>query len=80
MVKTEVILLDFQPVMFSNGTPFDPISMNPVKGTPIPSPAEPIISTVSLGLQSSEAEGGGMFPKYVWQEKSVVLTDRYFES
>ncbi|KAG9081499.1 hypothetical protein FS749_007619 [Ceratobasidium sp. UAMH 11750] len=45
----------------------------------VPAPAEPIISTVSFGLQSSEAEGGGQPVKRVWQEKVMVLTDGYFE-
>lgn len=80
MVKTEVILLDFQPVMFPTSTPFDPSAMSPINQTPPRLDAEPILSTVSLGLQSSEGEGGGVSPKHVWQQKVVVLTDAYFES
>ncbi|KAG9088926.1 hypothetical protein FRC06_001775 [Ceratobasidium sp. 370] len=79
MVKAEVILLDFQPIMFPNGTRFDPTSMALLDQKVVPAPAEPIISTVSFGLQSSEAEGGGQPVKRVWQEKVMVLTDGYFE-
>lgn len=80
MVKSEVILLDFHPVMCSTGTRFDPVAMDgPPDQTFLPTQAEPIISTVSLGLQSSEAEGGGRSPMYIWQDKVTVLTDVYFE-
>jgi hypothetical protein len=79
MVKTEVILLDFQPIMFQNGAQYDPASMNLLDQKAVPAQAEPIISTVSFGLQSSEAEGGGKPTKRVWQEKVTVLTNDYFE-
>ncbi|QRV77753.1 hypothetical protein RhiJN_05768 [Ceratobasidium sp. AG-Ba] len=79
MVKTDVILLDFQPIMFPNGTRYDPTSMRLLDPKIAPVPAEPIISTVSLGLQSSEAEGGGHPVRRVWQERVMVLTNDYFE-
>ena len=80
MVKTQVILLDFHPSLFATGVPFDPKGMKPIERTPAPSVAEPILTTVRLGLESSEAEGGGRTPKFVWQEQAVVLTDAYFGS
>lgn len=80
MVKSEVILLDFQPAMYINGTLFDPSSMEPLNSKSVPGRTEPIISTVSLGLQSSEAVGGGKSPIRVWQTKVAVLTPIYFDS
>ncbi|CAE7053763.1 unnamed protein product, partial [Rhizoctonia solani] len=80
MVKTEVILLDFHPCLFPTGAPYDSKGMKSIERTPAPSAAEPILTTVALGLESSEAEGEGRAPKFVWQEQAVVLTNAYFES
>ncbi|CAE6496502.1 unnamed protein product [Rhizoctonia solani] len=80
MVKTEVILLDFHPSLFPTGAPYDSKGMRPIERTPTASAAEPILTTVALGLESSEALGGGKIPKFVWQERAVVLTNAYFES
>lgn len=80
MVKSEVVLLDFQPAMYINGTSFDPSSMVPLHTKTVPDRTEPIISTISLGLQSSEAIGGGRSPVRVWQTRVTVLTSAYFES
>ena len=80
MIKSEVILLDFQPAMYINGTLFDPSSMVPLHLKSDPDRTEPIVSTVSLGLQSSEAVGGGKFPIRVWQTRVTVLTSAYFDN
>ncbi|KAJ1303477.1 hypothetical protein OPQ81_011664 [Rhizoctonia solani] len=80
MVKTEVILLDFHPSLFPTGTPYDSNGMRPIERVHNPTAGEPILTTVALGLESSEAAGGGKVPKYVWQQQAVVLTNAYFES
>ncbi|CAE6455128.1 unnamed protein product [Rhizoctonia solani] len=80
MVKTQVILLDFQPAMFQTGAPYNLKAMKPLEQVPIPSAGEPILTTVALGLESSEAEGGGKPPKCVWQEQALVLSNAYFET
>ncbi|CAE6466481.1 unnamed protein product [Rhizoctonia solani] len=80
MVKTEVILLDFHPSLFPTGAPYESKGMKSIERTPAPSATEPILATVTLGLESSEALGGGRTPKFVWQEQAVVLTNAYFES
>ncbi|KAG8712945.1 hypothetical protein FRC11_013752, partial [Ceratobasidium sp. 423] len=80
MVKTEVILLDFHPSLFPTGTPYDPKAMKTIERVSAPSASEPILTTVALGLESSEAEGGGRPPKCVWQEQTIVLTNAYFKS
>ncbi|KAH7336832.1 hypothetical protein B0J17DRAFT_444937 [Rhizoctonia solani] len=80
MVKTQVILLDFHPCLFPTGTPYDLKSMKSIERIPTPSANEPILTTVTLGLESSESEGGGRPLKCVRQEKAVVLTNTYFKT
>jgi hypothetical protein len=79
MVKTQVILLDFHPAMFQTGAPYNLKAMKPLDRVPTPLAGEPILTTVALGLESSEAEGGGKPPKYVWQEQALILSNAYFE-
>ncbi|KAF8695758.1 hypothetical protein RHS03_07922, partial [Rhizoctonia solani] len=80
MVKTQVILLDFHPTMFQTGAPYNLKAMKLLERVPAPAVGEPILATMGLGLESSEAEGGGRPPKYVWQEQALILSNEYFET
>ena len=45
----------------------------------VPLQSKNIICALTLGLQSSEAQGNDSAPEFVWHEKVQVLISEYFE-
>ncbi len=79
-VKSQIISLDYHVNLLTDSS-FDERSMQYLeKPKNVADPSRLIIAAVAMGLESSEAKGGGTQPYKVWQEKITVLTEDYFSS
>ncbi|KAF9515576.1 hypothetical protein BS47DRAFT_767679 [Hydnum rufescens UP504] len=78
-VRSEVVLLDYHPQIEVNDASLDHQTMVLLEKPRVPLQSKKIICALTLGLQSSEAQGDGSAPEFVWHEKVQVLVSEYFD-
>ena len=78
-VKSEVVLLDYHPQIEVNDASLDHKTMVLLEKPKVPLQSKNIICALTLGLQSSEAQGNDSVPEFVWHEKVQVLVSEYFD-
>jgi hypothetical protein len=81
-VKSTFKALDFQPILFTSGEPFDRTSMIPYLNHKLAkSLPQKIVVAVTLALTSSvfESSGEEMKEERVWQTKAEIVTEGFFD-
>jgi hypothetical protein len=81
-VKSKDVLLEYHPFGVRNGGSFKPERMDFLQqpSTNITSSRDVVVLCgLSLGLETSQAMGGGKSPVYVLHSKAKVITRHFFD-
>jgi len=80
-VKSTFKALDFLPVLFTSADLFDPASMTPYLNHKAEDPQLSVVVAATLALMSTSSVSAGeeMTAERVWQTKTEVVTEKFFE-